>query len=117
MNRFNYGSQAVQAVSLVGGLITAGSQLKKTAQNTKKTAESTGKTVEITDDMRNRVEQDRQERLNDRAHEERMARAKAKAQQSVNEYKARSSQPELDTNGLLDLFNNDAAATDNTEVE
>lgn len=29
MNRFNFGSQAVQAVSLVGGLVTAGSHLAK----------------------------------------------------------------------------------------
>ena len=34
MNRYNFGSQAGQAVSLVGGLITAGSQLMKTADNT-----------------------------------------------------------------------------------
>ena len=117
MNRFNFGSQAKQAISIVGGMIKAGSELKKTADNTEKTAE-------ITDDIRNKAEQERQDRLGNIYHEERMAKINAKPQQSLDEYKANSSAPELEAlGGALDLVNRQAAAaepatiTDNTEVE
>ena len=138
MNRFNYGAQATQAVSLVGGLITAGSHLKKTAQNTERTAKGIEKAAQNTEQIGKSYPiptSAKSDFMNDPSWENKAAeglkkrgyqsldeyyKAKNRPQQNVNEVKAKSSDPTLDINeGLLDLVNNQAAetTTDNTEVE
>lgn len=143
MNRFNYGAQATQAVSLVGGLMTAGSQLKDSAKFSKQAALNTKDPALLTPREKYQKEflenqewekalAETQKRTDkERAKDERIRNRELKRrdkqnkpQDSINEYKDNSSAPELEAlGGALDLVNRQAAEaepatiTDNTEVE